>query len=353
MRQESGHNGPRAPLELIDHFPGEPFAVSDRHRWAGLQALRYRYQPPNEALQPASTHHTLLLFMHTPEEFEARSEGISRTAPPPAGSVSVVPAGNSAWWRWGRHSDSLHVFLEPGLVGRVAAEAFELDPARVSVPPLDGIDLPPLRAAMLAVNDELTAGGTGGRLAAESLANLLAVHLIRHVSAPRAARRPGGGLPRGRLRAVVEYVEEHLDSNPTLEEMAAVAHLSAYHFARQFKRATGLPPHQYVIARRVERAKLLLEGDGELPLVEVAVLVGFSDQSQVTRHFKRFVGVTRGSSGRPQESPKGRNPRQETPKRPPVGFGHCRGASRPGFAGGDDRSIRPGCQRRATVSRRS
>ena len=183
-------------------------------------------------------------------------EGVSRVVPPPAGSILMVPAGSPARWRWSSHSDSLHVFLEPGLVARVAAEAFELDPARVSVPPLDGLDLPQLRAAMLAVNDELTAGAAGGRLAAESLANLLAVHLIRNASAPRPpARRTDGALPRGKLRAVVEYIEEHLDAGLTLEQMAAAAHLSAYHFARQFKAATGLPPHQYVIARRVERAQ--------------------------------------------------------------------------------------------------
>jgi AraC family transcriptional regulator len=236
----------------------------------------------------------LLLFMHTPEQFEARTEGIRRTVPPPAGSILFVPAGSPAWWRWGRHSDSLHVFLHQGLVGRVAAEAFDLDPARVSVPPLDGLDLPPLRTAMLAVNDELTAGGSGGRLAAESLANLLAVHLLRNASSPRATCQTCGGLPRGRLRAVVEYIEEHLDADLTLNRIAAVAHLSVYHFARQFKASTGLPPHQYIIDRRVERAKLLLEGNDELPLAEVAVSAGFSDQSQFSHHFKRLVGVTPG-----------------------------------------------------------
>jgi AraC family transcriptional regulator len=178
------------------------------------------------------------------------------------------------------------------LVERVAAEAFEVDPARVSLPPLDGLDLPPLRAAMLAVNDELTAAAAGGRLAAESLANLLAVHLIRNASVPRPpARRADGALPQGKLRAVVEYVEEHLDGL-TLEQMAAAAHLSVYHFARQFKAATGLPPHQYVIMRRVERAKQLLQGD--LSLAKVAACAGFSDQSQFTHHFKRLVGVTPG-----------------------------------------------------------
>jgi len=181
------------------------------------------------------------------------------------------------------------------LVERVAAEAFDLDPARVSVPPLDGLDLPQLRTAMLAVNDELTADAAGGRLAAESLANLLAVHLIRNASAPRPpARRTDGALPQGRLRGVVEYVEEHLDTALTLEQMAAAAHLSVYHFARQFKAATGLPPHQYVILRRVERARQLLQAGTDLSLAEVAAHAGFSDQSQFSHHFKRVVGVTPG-----------------------------------------------------------
>ena len=205
----------------------------------------------------------------------------------------LEPAGSPARVRTSGCPDTLHVFLDPGLVARVGAEAFDLDPARLTVPPLDGLDLPQLRATMLAVGAELTAGGAGGPLAAESLANVLAVHLIRHALAPRPpARGRDGALPRGRLRAVVEYIEEHLDGGPTLEQMAAVAGLSAYHFARQFKAATGLPPHEYVIARRVERAKQFLQGGGDLSLAEVAAHAGFSDQSQLSRHFKRLVGAT-------------------------------------------------------------
>src|SRR5262249_26528125 len=108
------------------------------------------------------------------------------------------------------------------------------------------------------------------------------------------ADRVDGVLPRRRLRAVAEYVEEHLEAGPSLEQMAAVAHLSVYHFARQFKRATGLPPHQYVILRRVERARELLQPRPDLSVAEVALSAGFSDQSQFSRHFKRLVGVTPG-----------------------------------------------------------
>jgi AraC family transcriptional regulator len=76
--------------------------------------------------------------------------------------------------------------------------------------------------------------------------------------------------------------------------MAAVACLGPYHFARQLKAATGLPPYQYVIGRRVERAKRLLQVGTDLSLAEVAADAGFSNQSQFSQHFKRLLGITPG-----------------------------------------------------------
>ena len=289
------HASPIGPLDWLKAIPFEPAAWSDRLGWVGLEATRFRAAPDSELNQPAISHHRLFLVTRPPETMDLRYEGVKRHVPAPAGSISLVPAGSPSLWRWSGRKDTLHIYLEPGLVGRVAVEAFDLDQARLTVPPLDGLDLPQLRAAMLAVDAELTSGGLGGPLAAESLANLLAVHLIRHVSAPRRLERGRDGvLPRGRLRAVVEYIEEHLDGCPTLAQLAAVVRLNPYHFARQFKAATGLPPHQYVILRRVERAKQLLQAGTDLSLAEVALHAGFSDQSQFSRHFKRLVGVTPG-----------------------------------------------------------
>jgi AraC family transcriptional regulator len=296
MRQEEpGRGGPLGPLDWRKLIPFAPCAASDRLGWVGLEAARYRAAPAVELNRPALTHHMLVLFARPAEELDLLYEGVKRHVPPPAGSISLMPAGTPARVRSGGRWDHLHIFLEPGLVARAAAEVFDLDPARTIVPPLDGLDLPQLRAAMWAVDAELTAGGAGGRLAAESLANVLAVHLIRHVLAPRQpTRRRAGTLPRARLRAVVEYIEAHLDAGPTLEQMAAVARLSPNYFAWQFRRATGLPPHRYVLARRVERAEQLLQTGGDFSLAEVAAFAGFSDQSQFSRHFKRLVGVTPG-----------------------------------------------------------
>jgi AraC family transcriptional regulator len=282
------------PLDWWKLLPFAPAATSDRLGWAGLQAVRYRAPPASELHPPAMTHHRLILFARPPQELDLRYEGVQRHIPPPAGSIALVPAGSPARYRWAGCMDTLNIYLDPGLVGQVAAEAFGLDPARVPLRPHDCLDQPHLRAAMAAVDAELTSGGAGGRLAAESLANVLAVHLIRHLSAPCRTAQRDGALPRGRLRAVVEYIEENLADGPSLAELAAVVGLNPYHFARQFKAATGQPPHQYVIARRVERARQLLEAGTDLSLAEVALHTGFCDQSQFSHHFKRLVGVTPG-----------------------------------------------------------
>ena len=100
---------------------------------------------------------------------------------------------------------------------------------------------------MIAVDAELEAGGVGGSLLAESFANVLAVHLIRHITGhPRHKAQADGVLPTHKLRTVIEYIMENLEGSPTLEEMAAVVHLSPYHFARQFKAAAGLAPHTQI-----------------------------------------------------------------------------------------------------------
>jgi AraC family transcriptional regulator len=295
MRQEQpGACEPLRPQVFRKQVPFEPSAESERLGWVGLEAVRYRRVPAFELDRPAMTHHALVMFHHAPDELEMRCAGVSRHRPPPAGTVAVVPAGLSYRCRMSGPRDSLNVFLEPGLVARVA-ESFGLDPGRWELPPLDFRAIPRLGAAMRAVDAELMSGGAGGRLVAESLANVLAFQLIRYVSESRRhQRRKDGEFPPAKLRAVVEYIEGHLEAGPTLGQMAAFAHLSPYHFSRQFKAATGLSPHQFVIARRVERAKELLQPRGGLNLSEVAARVGFTDESHFAHHFKRLVGVTPG-----------------------------------------------------------
>jgi AraC family transcriptional regulator len=293
-REQSGASEPLRPHVFRKQLPFEPSAESEGLGWVGLEAVRYRREPAFELDRPAMTHHALVMFDRAPDEMAMRFAGVGRHRPPPAGAVAVVPAGLSYRCRMSGLRDSLNVFLEPGLVARVG-ESFGLDPGRWELPPLDFRVIPRLGAAMRAVDAELMSGGAGGRLVAESLANVLAVELTRYISeSRRRQRRKDGEFSPAKLRAVVEYIEGHLEAGLTLGQMASVAHLSPYHFARQFKAATGLPPHQFVIARRVERAKELLQRRGGPNLAAVAARVGFADEGHFARHFKRLVGVTPG-----------------------------------------------------------
>jgi AraC family transcriptional regulator len=287
-----GDRKPVTPDERLDAAAVRP-TTSAQLGWSGVRA-EYLTRPPDAEVDvPPTTHHWLILNHGLASEFSLRFAGREQTDPAPPGSVTLIPAGCPSRWRWRGAGDSTHVLLDPRWLGRVAAEALDLNPDRVELPPAPDLSHPQIRAAVLGLGEELRAGGPGGRLLADSLGTVLAVHLLRHFSAPRPADvQPGGVLPKHKLLAVIDYIHEHLDAELSLDRLAAVAHMSPFHFARLFKASTGLPPHQYVIARRVERAKELLRGRERLTLAAVAVEVGFADQSHFTRHFRRLVGVT-------------------------------------------------------------
>jgi AraC-like DNA-binding protein len=102
-----------------------------------------------------------------------------------------------------------------------------------------------------------------------------------------------GGLPPGAMRRVQEHVEAHLSESMDLAELAAIAGLSVYHFARAFKQSAGVTPHHYLVGRRIERAQAML-ARSDLPLSEIALAAGFSDQSHLARHFRQMLGMTPG-----------------------------------------------------------
>jgi AraC-like DNA-binding protein len=95
------------------------------------------------------------------------------------------------------------------------------------------------------------------------------------------------------LRRVREFIESHLDGDPSIQDLARECRLSGSHFARAFRQATGVPPHRWLTQRRIERAKeLLLENRFEL--AEIALACGFVDQSHLTRAFAQSEGCSPG-----------------------------------------------------------
>jgi AraC family transcriptional regulator len=161
----------------------------------------------------------------------------------------------------------------------------------------DGFDDPLLAEIGCAIASELQTETSAGRLLIEGLASSLAARLVQKCTRESAGQSIGpparGALDRRRLQRVLDYIEANLEGNPTLDDMASIACLSRFHFARAFKEAVGQSPYRYVSAKRLNRAKaLLLQGDQSL--VDIALSLSFSSQANFTRAFKQATGQSPG-----------------------------------------------------------
>ena len=114
---------------------------------------------------------------------------------------------------------------------------------------------------------------------------------IVHASAKGSTDKYDGGLAPWQLRAAKEYLDEHFAEEISLAELAKLTRLSASRFARAFKASTGIPPYTWLLQRRVQEAQALLTKT-DLAISEIAIQIGFADQSHFTKAFKRFAGTT-------------------------------------------------------------
>jgi len=127
---------------------------------------------------------------------------------------------------------------------------------------------------------------------ADALSLVLMHELFRlERTAPAAARPVRGGLPAWQQKRVIEFIEEHLTERISLAALAELVNLSLYHFARAFTQSFGAPPHRYHMARRMDRAKSLLQRPA-LSVTQIGARIGFRETSSFTRAFRKFTGLT-------------------------------------------------------------
>ncbi|HTG14027.1 MAG TPA: AraC family transcriptional regulator, partial [Blastocatellia bacterium] len=106
-----------------------------------------------------------------------------------------------------------------------------------------------------------------------------------------SARSYRGGIPRYKLRRVIDYIRDNLGVDLKIAEIAQQVSMSPSHFTRQFKLATGLAPHQYIMQKRIEAAEKLLS-ETEIPIAQIALEIGFQSQSRFTTLFRQLTGTT-------------------------------------------------------------
>jgi AraC family transcriptional regulator len=261
--------------------------------WRSLHAAILE-EAPLRATESPIRHPSLIYHISRPTEVTRRIDGArpERTLIGPR-RICLTPGGTTTFWEHSGHPEILQVYLRDSLVRSAVSEMYGSDPAQASITPRFAIQDPLLEQLAIAVIAALRDGNAEDGLYIDTLAQMMAVHLARaHTSRSRPVRlSTPQGMAGWRIRRLIEYIEEHLDGDLSLEAMAAEVDISPLYLARAFKSAVGRPPHQYVLERRIERAKELLRNT-DTPIVDVALSAGFSSQSHLANRFFRLVGVS-------------------------------------------------------------
>lgn len=262
---------------------------SDDLGWRSLYAS-VQHEAPYEASFNAVEDHLLILHLNGPVAVERRlGAKVERRVVPPGG-LFILPGGLDFGVRLEGELDTLHIYLRNQIVREVAGE-LGIEHDDLALRPSLGEPDPLAESLALAVREAMSDATPGTSVYVDYLSRVLAARLLRRYSW-RAVPELGacGGLTRIQMALVEDFIEEHLCSSLSLDDLARACELSPSYFARRFKTSTGMPPHQYLIHKRVERAKRLLRGT--MPIVEVALECGFSHQEHLTNVFRRATGQT-------------------------------------------------------------
>jgi AraC family transcriptional regulator len=237
---------------------------------------------------PGSAMHRVGVHVGAPVRAHCVCDGTRLARLQAEGDADVIPAGLDGVWTDDGDCTILSVSFEDHFV-RATAQQLSRGSARWAIRPRLQLRDARLQHLAWALRAELEAGAASDPLFAESVATAMVVRLLdgappspptrRALLAPRVAAR------------VIDYIEGHLDERLTLAELAALAELSTPHFKALFRATVGLPVHQYVVRRRVERARTLLE-KGALSVTQVALETGFAHPSHMAHWMNRVLGVT-------------------------------------------------------------
>ena len=281
-------------------FPSpEEAAQSEWHvtqQWGpvGIRHARHvcRYETSEDPWK-YEDEHTLGLFLSPrPFRFAHRQERRTHNGLYRQGDLLITPANTPLITQAEGDVEIVQIRLQDSFVRELAGETVAQDSDRIELVPSFQTRDPQIEAIATLLLAELNQASLSSRLYTDSLANVLAVHLLRH----HATTRPElpiyeGGLPQRQLLQVLDYIDAHLGSEMTLADLAELVGMSQFHFGRLFKQSLGLSPYQYLLQQRVERAKQLLK-QTDKPVVEIALDCGFNSHSHLGRKFRQLTGIT-------------------------------------------------------------
>jgi AraC family transcriptional regulator len=272
----------------------ELLAHSQDVGWRSLYAAIFK-EAPLHVTESALDHPFIIYHITHPCEVTRKIEGTRReTGLLGPRNICVTPPETVTEWEHHGNPEILQVYLRRSLYEAAVGELYGCDASAAEIVPRFGIVDPLLEQLAIALADALRNGSVRDGLYIDTVAQMMAVHLARAHSVQSRSTLPSTPVvSHQRMRQLIEFIEANLDQPLTLDAMAAQVGISPLYLARAFKTAVGQSPHQYVLARRIERAKELLRNT-EMPIIDVALSVGFSSQSHLSHWMIRQTGVPPG-----------------------------------------------------------
>ena len=272
------------PSDLYGDREDEHLLDSDRFGWNKL-GLIYELEPAGEMPEEVALSNILVVSQG---DFQASFllNGQWHHEQYTKGDIAVFAAGELfPRVKTDRDVPLIDLFLPPDiLLDAVGDTAIQLRSRFKIQDPL-------IQQMALALKSELEIAGEDSKLYADSMATALGVHLLRHYGVKNVIKEYRGGLPPYQLKIVIEYIQEYLAQNLSLDLLASLINISPHYFSSLFKQSTGSPPHQYITNCRLEKAKTLLR-QRDLPIAFICQEVGFKNQSHFTRVFREHFQIT-------------------------------------------------------------
>lgn len=282
---------------ITSHFSmnenrASPMVSSQKLGWESLLIEEYQ-QPSGGMTFEAQANPVIVLVLTTkPHRIHETMGKNSHVGMYCQGDICITPAGIPSSYFAEDNHHYLDVHISHSFLEKIAEEDLKLSYDPLQVMPVFQVRNPQLEQVLRLLQIELYGNGRMGQLYLDSLANVLAINLLHDYSTISVDfPKFRGGLGDRTLRSITNYIDESLDQNIRLSDLAQLAKMSQSHFSRLFKKSTGLSPHQYLLRQRVERAKQLLKNTNQ-SLMEIALLCGFDSHSHLTRHFKKITGIT-------------------------------------------------------------
>ncbi len=237
----------------------------------------------------APSHHTLSCYISGGFETYRRDQPGRKGAPD---KLCVLPAGHQSSWVVNGDLRLAHLYISPEQFALNCVTLLDREPREMMLQENTFID-DPLQAERFQRLIRMNWSEPGERLQTSSLAHELLDHMVLRQVGLRYGLRLKGGLAPHLRRRLVEFIELNLAEPLSLGQLADMCALSEYHFARMFRESFGLPPHQYLLARRMNRARQLLRGT-RMAFSEIALDCGFASASHFSHRFKQVMGATAG-----------------------------------------------------------